>query len=33
MASFLREACDQANIPNFAVLDDFIYELSERLKD
>jgi HKD family nuclease len=33
MASFLREACDQANIPNFAVLDDYIYELSERLKD
>lgn len=31
MASFLREACDQANIPNFAVLDDYIYELSERL--
>ncbi|SDD33962.1 HKD family nuclease [Algoriphagus faecimaris] len=33
MASFLREACDQANIKNFAVLDDFIYDLSERFKD
>jgi HKD family nuclease len=33
MANFLREACDQANIPNFAVLDDYIYDLSEKFKD
>lgn len=33
MASFLREACDKANIQNFAVLDDYIYDLSEKLKN
>ncbi len=32
MATFLKGICKKANIPNLAVLDDFIYELSERLK-
>ena len=32
MASFLKETCKKANIPNMAVLDDFIYDLSERFK-
>lgn len=32
MAFFLKETCKKANIPNMAVLDDFIYELSERFK-